>query len=170
MAGPKFTPYATGAGPLPNDEYGDGHMQVDPRFAPKTNSAIAGVHPTDSNMSGAPSNRSMDQIMQQGMQMFGPDVFMQIMDDVLRVAASQDVNGQMAPPFQGSDFYEQQRQDEQMYYETVGTSRDPSHPDYHEMMRQDEESYYDSQLGTKKMPQVPGSIAPKRGMMGRKIN
>lgn len=159
MAGPNFKPYASGAGPLPNDQYGDGHMQADPRFSRQTNSAIATMHPTDSNVGMAPQNRSLDQVVQQGMEMFGPDVFMQIMDDVLRVAASQDVNGQMQEPFQGTDFWEQQRQDEQKYYDTYGTSYDPSHPDYHEQMRQDEETYYMNQTGN---PNAPVRNMPKR--------
>lgn len=161
MAGPQFKPYAKSA-------QGIDPTMTDPQYSDQTNSAITGVHPTDSNMMGAaPPNRSMDDIMRRGIETFGPDAFMAIMDDVLRLAASEDINGRLPPPDTSGQLPPPDFGAQQPY-----TTMDPT--DGNLMALEDHYGYPVSANKTsgpvRNLPSVPGSIAPKRGMMGRKIN
>lgn len=132
MPGPKMRPYAQGAGPIPNDEYGTGHMQVDPRYSRQTNMNIAnqsmgdanlagiqelygspnippapyteGIYPQDKGLNPATGmefqmrGNALDSSVAKMRQLFGDESAAQILDEVMRVAASQDVNGPMAQP------------------------------------------------------------------------
>lgn len=123
MPGPRG-PAFSGMGPIPNDEYGDGHMQVDPRFSRNTNRQAVYNNSSDGNIaayeetygapgneptpySGAPyglspvekgrdqmANMRFSQLFGKGAELFGEEGFAEIMDQVLRIAASQEANGQ----------------------------------------------------------------------------
>lgn len=87
-------PGMSGMGPLPNDEYGDAQTMTDPRYSRQLNSNIAAMHPTDANMASANPNQRLEQVFQKGMELFGPDGMAEIMDEVLRIAISQETNDQ----------------------------------------------------------------------------
>jgi hypothetical protein len=127
MPGQRIKPYVQGAGPLPEDEYGDGHMQVSDQYSKRTNMNIVGQNPTDQTISGmqmlygtpgipgAPysdgpglnaaeqlqfsgQKRGLDNSINQMRILFGEESAMQILDEIMRVAASEDVNGPMEQP------------------------------------------------------------------------
>lgn len=129
---PGIKPYVQGAGPIPNDEYGTGHMQVDPRFSRRTNMNIAnqsmgdanlagiqelygspgvapapyteGIYPQDKGLNPATSmefkmrGNALDSSVAKMRELFGDESAAQILEEVMRVAASQDVNGPMPQP------------------------------------------------------------------------
>jgi hypothetical protein len=128
-------PYVRGAGPLPNDEYGDGNRQVNPAFSRRTNMNIANRDMTDGNLSGVQSQygtrgvpsapytdgpglgpRSTQEFKGRGAAIaetmnkftehFGPETASQILDELMRIAASEDVNGRMKAPSNARMFSE----------------------------------------------------------------
>lgn len=116
------SPGVTGMGPIPNDEYGDGHRQVDPRFSRNTNRQAVYNHTSDGNIGsyeslyGSPgnepdpyggaenglspgeqgmdkfANRRFADLHRRGAELLGEDGFTELMEQVLRIAASQEAN------------------------------------------------------------------------------
>lgn len=112
-------------GSLPNDEYGDGHMMVNPRYSKRTNMNIAAQSPGDGNLRGLEENygsskypsgdyletgkglnprdmdmyrkqsKSFDQTAAEMRDLFGDETAAEILSEVLRVAAYQDMGGKV---------------------------------------------------------------------------
>lgn len=109
-------PYAQGAGPLPNEipghpKYGNGQQRVDENFSRQTNANIASHYSDDSNRDQYAGLYGQDEASKLGdnqgalyekfgqlSKQVGTESAMQILDELLRIAASEDVNGAMAPP------------------------------------------------------------------------
>jgi hypothetical protein len=116
-------------GSLPNDEYGTGHQQVDPRYSRQTNMNAAqqslgdanyagiqelygspnvppapmteGIYPQDKGLGPAASmefgmrGSRLNDSLRKMTELFGEESAAQILDEVLRVSAFQDIGGQV---------------------------------------------------------------------------
>lgn len=118
-------PGVSGMQPIPDDEYGDGHKWVNPKFSRNTNRQAVYGNTTDGNVGayedlyGSPGNeptpyggaknglspaeQGVDRVaniryadlFRRGSELLGgDDAFAELMDEVLRIAASQEASGQ----------------------------------------------------------------------------
>lgn len=98
--------YAYGGKPLPNDGYGDAHRQVQDSYSQGLNDDIARFDATDSNLQGydqmyggaKAGGGGFDRAYSMLEKAYGPDMAMEVVDDLMRLRADNDVHGPRQPP------------------------------------------------------------------------